>query len=97
MSSQSSEGKIAHKDPNALLSVLIHSRNKTYYDGFAQSVTSYNAKGIFDVLPEHANFISLIYKKIVVIDDQGSERGFDIDNGVLKVYQDKVDIYLEIV
>lgn len=81
----------------ALLSLIIKSRNKVYYNGLANSVTSYNDKGIFDVLPEHANFISLISKRILVVDDRGAHHEFDIEGGVMKVYQDKVDIYLEIV
>ena len=36
------------------------SREGPIYDGEATSISSYNEKGLFDVLAHHANFIAII-------------------------------------
>lgn len=78
------------------LRVLIKSRTKVYFDGRAQSLTSNNDKGVFDVLPQHANFISIIKDFIIVDKGMTTEQKFTIKNGVLSVQANKVDIYLDV-
>ena len=75
------------------LHVNIKDRGRIYFDGEANAVTTYNEMGIFDVLPMHENFISLIKKKIV-IHDEVNQRELEIDSGLLKTTGDKVNIYL---
>lgn len=78
------------------IKVFVRSRTKTFYDGNAYSVTSYNTKGIFDVLPYHANFISLIEKELIVDKGQQTEQKIPVNKGLLCVFNDKVDIYLDV-
>jgi len=78
------------------LKVFIRSRVKTFYNDMSQSVTSYNDKGIFDVLPLHANFITLIEKEIILDKGLETEQHFKIDKGLLCVFSDKIDIYLDV-
>lgn len=87
MSTQSTE-----KTP--LLRVNIRSRNKTFYNGPAYSVTSINEIGNFDVLPQHANFVTLVMKSIVVDKGLNTEIEIPIDKGVLYVQNDAVDGYI---
>jgi F0F1-type ATP synthase epsilon subunit len=76
--------------------VLIRSREKVLYNDKAYSVSSVNDRGPFDVLPMHANFVSLI-KKIVVIDaNKPTEKSFPVDSGVLSASKDVVKVYLGI-
>jgi F0F1-type ATP synthase epsilon subunit len=78
------------------LSVLIKSRTKIFFDGRAQSLTSNNDKGVFDILPQHANFISIIKDFIIVDKGLKTEQKFTIKNGVLSVQSNKVDVYLDV-
>lgn len=77
-----------------LLDVEIKNRDKVFYDGQAVSVSSINAKGVFDILPQHANFISLVRDFIEVRMADGKSERFRIDKGVLKVEKNLVEFYL---
>ena len=78
------------------LKLVIKSRKKEFYNDYASSVTSSNDTGIFDVLPHHANFITLIKDFIVV--DQGlpTRQEFKLERGVMSVKGDTVNAYLGI-
>lgn len=78
------------------LNVSVRSRKKTYFKGGALSVTSLNDEGEFDILPEHANFISLIRSYIVIDKGLKSEQKFVISNGISRVKENKVEVFLEV-
>jgi F0F1-type ATP synthase epsilon subunit len=76
------------------LKVVIRNRKKTFYEGSAESVTSFNDTGEFDVLPQHARFITIIKDKIIVRKDKQQKQEIDVDKGVMKVDANEVDVYL---
>lgn len=76
--------------------VLIRSRDKVLYNDKAYSVSSVNEKGPFDVLPMHANFVSLIKKTVTIDANKPTEKTFAVDSGVLSVSRDVVKVYLGI-
>jgi len=65
------------------------------FDGEVESVTSYNEEGRFDILAQHANFISLIQKKLIIKDFQGVKE-IDVSNALLRMRENKVEVYLGI-
>lgn len=81
---------------NEVLQVYIRSRKRDYYKGPAHSVTSKNDKGVFDILPYHANFITLIKDLIVIDQDKKSQNKIEIKSGVLSVASNRVDVYLDL-
>ncbi len=62
----------------------------------AKALTSKNKKGIFDVLPLHANFISLVEEKLIVHKENGETQDILVRNGVLRVRENKIEIYLDV-
>ncbi len=76
------------------LKVKIRSRNKVYFDGIAYSVTSKNEMGEFDILPQHANFVTLITEYIIVNKGLEDEVDIGLGKGVLNVETDRVDGYV---
>lgn len=76
------------------LFVTIHDRNGAVFEGNAVTLSSYNQKGKFDVLKEHANFITLIQQEIIIIKPDGSQKKVTVGNGVMRVVGNTVDIYL---
>lgn len=68
----------------------------TLFEGEAISLTSVNEKGIFDILPYHANFISVIKDKIVIKDVTGTERKIEIEKGILRFTGNNVTVFLGI-
>ena len=78
------------------LTVTVRNREKIFYQDSAKGVTSYNAKGKFDILPEHVNFISIITKQIIIYKPDNTTQEFKISTGVLKVNKNDVQIFLGI-
>ncbi|MBP7927958.1 hypothetical protein KAZ57_02320 [Patescibacteria group bacterium] len=81
-------------DTSKSLNISVKDRKKVYFEGNASSVTSINIKGEFDILPMHADFITLVKKYVVVDRGLATQQQFDIDNGVLAVLANKVYVYV---
>ena len=78
------------------ISLYIRNKQGILFEGTVKAVSSYNDKGLFDILGKHENFISLIKYKIVIYKNNKEKQEIKIDSGVLRVYKNKVDIYVGI-
>lgn len=76
--------------------LVIRKREKVLFEGEVKSFTSYNTRGIFDVLYEHANFISIINKTCVIRKIDGTTTEMQIEEGIVRVHENKVTVYLGI-
>ncbi len=76
----------------SLLSVFMRSAEEVLYLGEAESVSSVNEKGSFDILPLHSNFISIIKNKVVITLNNRPQE-FKIDSAIMKVKRNNVQIY----
>jgi len=75
--------------------LIVVSREGIVFEGDTESITSYNEKGKFDVLAEHANFISLVKKSLTIrLRGEDIDRELDFDNALMRVRQNKVEVYL---
>ena len=84
-----------------MLEVEIRSKRGLIFSGKVDAVSSKNETGRFDVLPLHANFITLVNETIVIhkrtfggttmIRDE-----FPVQRGVIRVSANKVKIFLSI-
>ena len=81
---------------NTTLSACIKSKEKILFDGTVRTISSVNERGPFDILPLHANFITLILNYVILDKGLSTERRFDIEKGVLYVLSNKVDVYVGI-
>lgn len=72
----------------------VAAREGTVFEGEVTSITSYNEVGKFDVLAEHANFISLINTGLIIRGKDNVEREIKFDNALLKVHKNNVEIYI---
>lgn len=70
-------------------------KSKLEYQGLAQSVTSTNSEGTFDVLPMHENFVTLLTGPVIVVDERGSRREFKVGTAVLEASGNVVRIFVE--
>lgn len=82
--------------PTGVLGISIKSPEKLFFTGTAQALTSTNDKGEFDILPYHANFVSIVKKFIRI--HQGNKPPIDIkiDRGILQAANNAIAIYLGI-
>ena len=83
-------------NPSQTLNVNIRSRKKNFFTGKTFSVTSINNKGEFDILPLHANFISLIKNYVILSKGTENEQKFALSTGVLRVKENRVDVFLDV-
>lgn len=80
-----------------LLSIRISSPENLVWEGKGEWVSSINSKGPFDILPMHANFITVVEKHpIKVKGENGKENEYSFDRAVLYTHDNQVSIYVGI-
>lgn len=94
---QAIKGAEKQKAKQDELYVKVLSQFKTYFDGYAQSLSAENETGPFDILKGHANFISLLKPGEVRIKKlNNNEEKLDVERGIVRVNQDKVEVFLDV-
>jgi len=78
------------------LKVQILSAKGIIWEGTAESVSSVNSQGPFDLLPQHAHFVSLIEHTPITVVEAGKERSFTFTSAVVRLYDDVVTVYADI-
>ncbi|OGV96220.1 hypothetical protein A2W24_03520 [Microgenomates group bacterium RBG_16_45_19] len=78
---------------NDQLQLTIMSPEEEMYSGEVQTVSAQNAKGRFDILPRHENFISIIYGQISFREMDGNLKSRLMDQAVIMVSQNQVQIF----
>jgi F-type H+-transporting ATPase subunit epsilon len=79
-----------------ILSVQILSPRGVVWQGKAQAISSENSQGPFDLLPEHAHFISMINNKPIVVVTNNGEEKFTFETAVIRLIDNKVNIFVDI-
>jgi len=79
------------------ISIEIKNSETVVFNGEAKSLSSVNEKGPFDILPYHANFFSIIKEKIMIVHHDNKKTEISIkDNGIMRVMENKISIFLGI-
>lgn len=80
--------------PNPTLHVRIISPQQLILDADAESVSSKNLSGPFDILAQHANFITMVEKNPIYVRIKGQRvQKFDFPMAIIMAADNKVDIY----
>lgn len=79
--------------PSTLLHIVIRQKDGVVWEGNADSFSSTNQVGTFDVLPEHSHFVGLIEKYIIIRQDK-NEKKWDLDHGLVSIKDNLVEVYL---
>ncbi|MGM0482277.1 MAG: hypothetical protein ACQEP6_00215 [Patescibacteria group bacterium] len=80
-----------------LLSVRIISLGEVVWEGYAQSISAENTSGPFDVLPQHANFITILKDTpIVVKTESKEEKKFTFPRSLLYAKENEIKIYANV-
>lgn len=74
--------------------ILIRDKERVLYNGQALSLTTWNSKGIMDVLPGHSHLVSIIEKQLDIIKNDGNTLSVPVTKAILKVFQGEVRVYL---
>lgn len=85
-------------DPNiptdVQLDVNIRNPQTVVFAGKANSITSVSEPGPFDILPSHANFISLIKDNVIIHQKGKKDIVIPVDEGIMKVFENTINIFL---
>ncbi len=84
------------KKTSELLHIKLRSPYQNYYSGTASSISANNRLGPFDLLPNHAPLFTLLMPGRVSVRTGDQTLEFRIQNGVLKVKNNQVDVFLNI-
>jgi F0F1-type ATP synthase epsilon subunit len=82
-------------DPK-LLNVRIRDTENVLFEGQADRINSHNEMGPFDIYPMHANFISIIKKRLTIYLKKDKLKELNFEQAIMKVKKDVVHIYLGI-
>lgn len=76
------------------LHVRIITPSQVLFEDDAISLSSVNSKGVFDILPEHANFITLVENhEIIIRVAKKPIVKFKYPLAIIYTFQNKVNIY----
>lgn len=75
------------------LAVYIRNPERLLFKGIVKSITATNSKGVFDILGVHENFITIINDKVIVRTENETKE-FNVTQGILKVEENIVHIFL---
>lgn len=81
---------------NQLLNVRIVTPKAVVYEGQALSISSTNSAGKFDILPEHANFITIVeHSPIIVRMEKKRRLTFNFPIAIISNLKNQVNIYTD--
>jgi F0F1-type ATP synthase epsilon subunit len=87
----------SEQNPSAeKIHVIVRNRNSILFDNDVKSITSKNDTGIFDILPEHSNFISLISSPLILRTADGQKKEITFKNGLIKVKDNAIHCYVDL-
>ena len=75
-----------------LLEVTVSDPDRVLWKGKANSVSSENLQGPFDILPQHANFITIVQKQPIRIQTANEKKEFNFNNAIIYNWNNKVNI-----
>lgn len=79
------------------LHVRIVSPRGVIFEGQAFSISSKNSVGAFDILPQHANFITIVENQpISVIKSDNTHEEFHFDLAIIYTRENQVNVYTDI-
>lgn len=74
--------------------LTIRTRDTELYRGPVVSVTSQNDDGRFDVLSNHANFITILRNNLIYTLSTGEKKEVFVERGLLRVIKGKATVFL---
>ena len=65
------------------------------FKGYVKSISSVNSEGAFDILPMHENFVTVINGNLVIVDESGKKREFQVERALLEASENVVKVFVE--
>ena len=78
------------------LHLTIRTRKEVLFDGDVWAVASVNEVGVFSILPQHANFVTIIKDNLSIIKPNKQTLNFQLKTGLIKVWENSANAFLDI-
>ncbi len=75
------------------MKLVVRTNEKVLFEGEVEAVSSNNDVGVFDILPKHIQFVTLV-KDRVVAHKKNDDKEIILETGILKVKNDVVEVYV---
>jgi len=76
------------------LKVIVRNKTSKYLDSDCFSVSMVNHIGPFDILPEHANFVSIVYGEVSIVQTSGKTWKKECVRGIARAVNNVVDVVI---
>ena len=77
--------------------LMITNPERIFFEGEAYSLSSANNSGPFDILPNHAHFISLLNDATVeVVDKDNKKLAYKISRGLISAKDNSVRVFVDL-
>lgn len=75
----------------------ISNPERTFYDGQAYSLSSANKSGPFDILPDHAQFVSLLDNATVTVHQEDDKtQSYTVNRGLISARGNEVKVFVDL-
>jgi len=88
--------KVVDRKQAPTMHVKVYSPFQVYFDDQAQSVSGVNETGVFDILPKHHNFLTLLSAGDLTIRTARDKRTIKIEKGLMHIKADQVVVFLDV-
>ena len=88
--------KVREVNGQPVMYVKVHSPFKVYFEGDAYSISAQNDTGIFDILPRHHNFMTLLNPCDIKVQGVNGSQSIRINRGVMHVKADRAVVFLDV-
>lgn len=78
------------------LDVIVRNPEGKLFEGHAVALSSFDSKGPFDILPYHANLVSIIREKVIIYETRDKKKEITLERGILKAFENHITILLGI-
>lgn len=75
-------------------SVQMVGRDGVLFEGEVKAISTQNRVGKYDVLPIHANFISLVNGPVLIYKKDGTTQQINVIDGVIRVVEGRAQVFV---
>ncbi len=89
-------GAVSPQIPEGMIKAKVYTPFKTYFEGYAYSLSASNDTGTFDILAGHHNFISMLVPCDIQIHTEENIKTIRISRGLVHVRSDIATVFLDV-
>lgn len=77
-----------------LVKVTVRTPEGVVFEDAVRALSATNESGLFDIIYEHTNFVTVLTGDVLLHLQDGSEKNFAVQTGVLRAFNSEVDVLI---